>query len=111
MAEEALELSQEDNQEIVSSYRNGIYERVWRNWSRPPSARNGMKALFVIELVPTGEIVSVTLIEGSNNAAFDRSAEQAIRGAKRFVVPAENRQFEAYFRRFRFLFEPQDLMR
>ena len=40
-----------------------------------------------------------------------RSAELAIRGAKRFSVPGDNTVFEANFRRFYFLFRPEDLLR
>ena len=95
----------------VSSYQAGIYQLVRDNWSRPPSARNGMQARFLVELIPNGELLSVALVEGSGSSAFDRSAEQAIRQARRFEVPDDNALFEANFRRFYFLFRPEDLLR
>ena len=107
--DEDLQAGTEDM--VAQSYRLGIYELVRQNWSRPPSARNGMSAKLLVELIPTGEVVGVSVVESSGNAAFDRSAEQAVRGARRFEVPAENSIFEAHFRQFYFLFQPEDLLR
>ena len=103
---------QEGNEEMVAqSFRLGIYDLVRQNWSRPPSARNGMQAKLLVELIPTGEVVAVSVVESSGNSAFDRSAEQAVRRARRFEVPAQNSIFEDHFRQFYFLFQPEDLLR
>jgi len=96
---------------VVQSYRYGIYQRVVANWSRPPSARNGMQAKLRVELVPTGDVAAVMLLEGSGNDAFDRSAEAAVRKSRKFDVPMESNIFERYFRRFTLLFRPEDLLR
>ena len=108
---EAQQMLDALNAQQVRTYQAGIYDLVRKNWSRPPSARNGMQARFVVELIPTGELLSVVLVDSSGNAAFDRSAELAIRRAKRFSVPGDNTVFEANFRRFYFLFRPEDLLR
>lgn len=96
---------------LAMSYQRGIYEAVVANWSRPPSARNRMEAKLMVELVPTGDVVSVTVLESSGNAAFDRSAEAAVRKADRFEVPQDADVFEEHFRRFTLLFRPEDLLR
>lgn len=96
---------------IAQSYRYGVYKLVVANWSRPPSARNNMEAKMLVELVPTGDVVAVTLLASSGNDAFDRSAEAAVRKARRFEVPMESKLFERYFRRFTLLFRPEDLLR
>ena len=108
---EAQQMLDAQNAQQVRTYQAGIYDSVRKNWSRPPSARNGMQARFVVELIPTGELLSVALVDSSGNAAFDRPAELAIRRAKRFSVPGDNTVFEANFRRFYFLFRPEDLLR
>lgn len=108
---EAERMLEGQNLQEVQSYQAGIYDLVRKNWSRPPSARNGMQARFVVELIPTGEVLSVALVDSSGNGSFDRSAEQAIRRARRFDVPEDNGLFEANFRRFYFLFRPEDLLR
>lgn len=97
--------------EAAKSYFQAIYDQVVNNWSRPPSARNGMKALLRVDLVPTGDLVNVTVVESSGNSAFDRSAEQAVRKAGKFEVPKESALFESKFRRFNLLFQPEDLFR
>ena len=111
LASEASELAQEEDEARAQSYRFGIYQRVVANWSRPPSARNGMEARLLVELIPTGEVVGVTIVESSGSGAFDRSAEAAVRKARTFAVPREVDLFEAHFRRFSLLFRPEDLLR
>jgi len=105
------EAASADAQAVAQSYRYGIYQKVVANWSRPPSARNGMEARLQVELVPTGDVVAVMLIESSGSSSFDRSAENAVKKADRFEVPKESAIFEQYFRRFTLLFKPEDLLR
>ena len=111
LAKEAMELAGNAQTDAAISYVAGIYQAVVRNWSRPPSARNDMQAELLVELIPTGEVVSVTLVASSGNTAFDRSAEAAVRKARRFQVPDDIGLFEARFRQFTLLFKPEDLLR
>jgi len=88
-----------------------IQASVISRWTRPPSARNGMVAILSIQLVPTGEVVGVGIVQSSGNTAFDRSAMTAVERAARFseVTKLDNRTFEANFRRFQLIFKPEDL--
>lgn len=95
--------------EKAMAYVGQIQADIIQNWSRPPSARNGMQTLLKVFLVPTGEVVDVSVLESSGNAAFDRSAIQAVRKVRRFDVPRESRLFEDKFREFEVLFRPEDL--
>ena len=95
--------------EKAMAYVAQIQREIIQNWSRPPSARNGMETLLRVHLVPTGEIVDVKIIEGSGNDAFDRSAILAVRKSERFVVPTDTLGFERDFREFMVLFKPDDL--
>jgi colicin import membrane protein len=70
-----------------------------------------MEATLMVELVPTGDVVNVSIVRSSGDAAFDRSAETAVRTARRFQVPPDSALFERYFRRFTLLFRPEDLLR
>lgn len=98
-------------EEMSASYAALIRDTVVNYWSRPPSARNGMEALLAIQLVPTGEIVSVTVLSSSGSAAFDRSAINAVEKAGSFpeLRNLPPRKFEQDFRRFQLLFRPEDL--
>lgn len=97
----------DDEKSLVYVYK--IQRQIVQNWSRPPSARNGMEALLKVFLVPTGEVVNVTVVESSGNGAFDRSAVLAVQKVQRFQVPNNSRQFERNFREFTVLFRPEDL--
>ena len=108
--EEAFEQAESDA-EVAESYIAMLKQVIENNWSRPLSARNGMQAELLIQLVPTGEIVSVNIVQSSGDAAFDRSAENAVKRVGRFDelqdMPGE--VFERYFRKLRFRFRPEDL--
>ena len=95
--------------EKAMAYVAQIQREIIQNWSRPPSARNGMEALLRVILVPTGEVVDVQLEKSSGNEAFDRSAMLSVRKVRRFMVPADSRRFERDFREFTVLFRPDDL--
>jgi colicin import membrane protein len=98
-----------DRPEAVGSYEADLMARIVSQWSRPPSARNDMSCDLRLALVPTGELVSVTLVRSSGNAAFDRSAELAVRRAAPFQVPEDPAVFDAYFRSVTVTFSPNDL--
>ena len=95
--------------EKAMAYVVQIQREIIQNWSRPPSARNGMQTILRVHLVPTGEVVDVNIEESSGNSAFDRSAIQAVRKSGRFVVPGDALRFERDFRVFTVLFRPDDL--
>jgi len=111
IAAESVDLQTGSDEIVVRSYHAAIYDLVRANWSRPPSARTGMSTRLQVELIPTGEVIGVTIVDSSGNVAFDRSAEHAVRQATRFEVPEENNLFEMHFRRFYLLFQPEDLLR
>lgn len=109
--EQQKHLSDMANDANVISYNELLARRVGENFNPPPSARLGMVSVFIIDMLPNGQVVGVTLSKSSGNDAFDRAAEQAIRRVERFVeikdIPIE--VFERNFRRFTFTFDPKDL--
>ena len=98
--------------EVVQSGVALIQQVVEENWSRPPSARNGMRAVLRISMLPTGEVTDVVIIESSDDPAFDRSAETAVFRAAPFreleVMPINI--FNENFRSLSLIFEPEDLL-
>lgn len=97
--------------ELANSYIALITESIQNSWSRPPSARNNMEAELALQLMPTGEVVSVNVVKSSGNPAFDRSAEVAVLRAGRFpeLQQLPIKVFEDYFRRLHLKFRPEDL--
>lgn len=111
LAEEESLLMAEQSDVVAQSYIAAIADRIERNWSRPPSARNGMVCVLRIALVPTGQVVDVSIVKSSGNGAFDRSAMQAVQKVERFDelknMPSD--VFEANFRVLILNFSPEDL--
>ena len=68
------------NEEVdeVQQVAGLMQARITQNWRRPPSARNGMEVLLIISLVPTGEVVGISVSSSSGSTAFDRSAIAAV---------------------------------
>ena len=104
-------LDQEDALDEGQQVAALMQARITQNWRRPPSARNGMEALLTISLVPTGEVVGITVATGSGSNAFDRSAIAAVERVGQFpeVAIFSISDFERYFRRFPLRFRPEDL--
>ncbi len=90
--------------DIVSQIQAKIYEA----WRYPPSARPEMEVIVRISLVPTGEVIQVTLEKGSGNQALDRSVLAAVKRAQPLPVPKDSRLFEQQFRNFVMSFRPED---
>ena len=93
----------------VLAYVANIQDQIVRKWSRPPSARNGMRCVLRVVLLPTGEVLQASVEESSGNEAFDNSAVRAVFMASNLPVPEDNFLFEKSFREFTLLFRPDDL--
>lgn len=108
---ERSRLQAQENEALAQSFTALISDRIERNWSRPPSARNDMRAELSIQLVPTGRVVNVTIVKGSGNDAFDSSAEKAVWKAEQFpeLQDMPSAVFEEHFRQLRLVFDPEDL--
>lgn len=98
--------------ELVQSATGLIQQLVQEQWSRPPSARNGMRVIIRLQMLPTGEVTDVTITESSGDAAFDRSAETAVFRAAPFselqAIPIQ--LFNQNFRTLSLTFQPEDLL-
>ncbi len=94
----------------VADYKARILEALRQRWSRPPSARNGMSVTLQVNVIPGGEVVGTpAVLKSSGDAAFDRSAQNAVLLASPLPVPADPVIFNRHFRQFRFVARPEDL--
>ncbi|AQT58866.1 protein TolA [Cellvibrio mixtus] len=111
LQKEAKHISDTNDDVNTKSYEEMLIERVQQNWSRPPSARNGLEVTLEVNMLPTGVVTGLRVVRSSGDPAFDRSAEQAVKRVDRFTeamqIPPDI--FEKYFRVFRFTFSPEDL--
>ena len=98
--------------ELVQSATALIQQAVQQVWNRPPSARNGMRAVLQIRMLPTGELVEARITDSSGDPAFDRAAENAVYSAAPFTelqsLPINI--FNGNFRTLSLIFQPEDLL-
>lgn len=108
---EATEVASTESERVMS-YSAVIHDLVQQNWSRPPSARNGMVVVLRIRMVPTGDVLEVEIVQSSGDFAFDRAAESAVLKVRRFteLQGMDTRMFDRNFRTFLLTFRPQDLL-
>lgn len=93
---------------VLDGFRALIAQHVARNWIRPPGARPGLKAEFLVYATPGGEVTRVQLLRSSGDPAFDRSAENALYKATPLPFPGDP-EVARYLSRqgFRFEFKPE----
>jgi len=84
---------------------------VLENWSRPPSARAGMRVVLDIELSYDRTLDAVSVKESSGNPDFDKSAIFAIKKASPFqqLNGLSDELFAENFQNFTLVFEPEDI--
>ena len=111
IASEMQAIEDRENQALISSYTSWIDQRIENSWQQPPSARNGMVVKLSVSLLPTGRVASVDIAESSGDAAFDRSAVQAVHRAEPYsrLTELSPELFDEEFRHFLFIFNPKDL--
>ena len=97
----------------AAPYVAQIAQRIASYWSRPPDARREMKTELLIQLVPTGEVVGVRVLQGSGHTPFDASAEAAVWRTGGFpeIRGMPRSLFEKHFRNLQLIFRPEDLPR
>ncbi|KPK40160.1 MAG: hypothetical protein AMJ69_03460 [Gammaproteobacteria bacterium SG8_47] len=91
----------------IDKYRVLIEAKVRQNWLVPPSAQQGMVCVLSVRLIPSGDVVSVQILESSGDAVFDRSVENAVRKASPLPLPPAELGLYDEFRELRFPFELQ----
>ena len=100
-----------NNKEISKSdlirYTALIKNQVMENWKRPSNISPDLKTEIEIILVPTGEIISSKIIQGSGNNVFDESAMRAISKVQTFEgLNMQMNLFDEHFRNFILIFRP-----
>lgn len=109
MEEEMLDAEETDAQ--VGTYTDYMASLIASNWSRPPSARRDMQVELQISLGSAGRVTGVSVGRSSGNAAFDRSAEQAVWKVGQFsrLQEMDPALYQREFRKLILLFKPEDL--
>lgn len=108
----AQQLEQEQWQQqadnVTSDHMAQIQTKISQLWYYPPNSRPDMQVELSIHMLPTGEVLSVTMVKSSGNDVLDRSAMTAVKQASPLPVPHDIRIFEQRFRRFTLLLRPEN---
>jgi len=104
--EDALQaqITAEQDARERNRYVAAIKQQIENNWLRPPSAGANLRCTLRVRLIPGGDVIAVSVIDSSGNAAFDRSVETAVRKAAPLPVPSGS-LFES-FRDLKLVFDP-----
>ncbi|MFQ3211898.1 MAG: colicin import membrane protein, partial [Oceanospirillaceae bacterium] len=109
---QALEKQATDGQAVASAVQY-IRNEIIQKWVRPANARTGMVVELVIQLLPTGEILSigVSYRDASATDAFVASVVKAVNKVGRFdkLSQLDSALFDANFRKVTLVFKPEDL--
>ena len=93
-------------QSEVARYTDMIKSEITRRWVFPASYQKGMKCKIVVRLIPSGDVVSTTIVQSSGNPAFDRSVEMAVQKASPLPVPDSSSGLFDHFRELQLVFDP-----
>ena len=87
-----------------------IQERINSIWKKPSLINKNIQAEFVINLAPSGEILSFDLISSSGEKVFDDSALAALSNISFIteVLGLERKYFERNFRSFNLVFKSKN---
>jgi len=104
-AQLSAEQEQQRARSALEEYIPYIQQKVVRNWIRPPGSPEGLVCVVKVRLIPGGEVVGATVIQGSGDPVFDRSVESAVLKASPLPLPEDPALF-SYFREINFKFNP-----
>jgi colicin import membrane protein len=106
IAEEISEVEKADSlATAVNEYAGLIKRRVEQVWRIPQGIPSHLGCLVKIELLPSGEVQNIKMVESSGNAIFDNSAITAVKKASPLPLPADP-EAAVKFRNFNFRFSP-----
>lgn len=88
---------------VYDRYIAQIRSKIQRNW-QPVVSDPGLKTELRLTLFPGGGVADVKVIKSSGNAAFDQSAQEAVRRSDPLPVPSGS-DFDP-FRSFILIFSP-----
>jgi len=103
----AVKAKAKSDRQATISLTAAIQQKVNNRWIKPLSARNGLQCSVRVKLLPSGDVMEATVLKGSGDAIFDRSAENAVLKASPLPVPKDRALFTRKFRTFTFVFKPE----
>ena len=79
----------------IAGYRDKISAKIRGNVILPAAVTGDPEAEFIVQQLPTGEILSVKLTRSSGNKALDDAWERAILKSSPLPLPEQREVFQA----------------
>lgn len=92
----------------INQFTLAINQKIKNEWKRPINVDGKLETIMTITVLPGGEVRNVLIRQSSGNAAFDASAEEAVRRASPLPVPADAALFNEFFRVITLKFKPEE---
>jgi colicin import membrane protein len=86
-------------------YIDKIRTRIKSNIVLPSDIKGNPEAIFDVVQIPSGDVITVTLVKSSGYQLYDDAVERAIRGSSPLPTPDRREQFR---RELRLKFKPQE---
>ncbi len=107
MAAELEAKTETDAKAAMSALADKISAKLKSNWVRPSNSIVGLIAIIRVNLSPSGDVLSVSVVKSSGNSFFDRSAEIAVKKASPLPVPPQP-EFYGHIKVLYLKFNPDD---
>jgi len=105
VADPKLPTTETENNHDIILVTQAIAKKIEATWNRPFGMKIGLKCIVRVKLLPSGDVKDAKVISSSGNAAFDNSAENAVRKASPLPVPHNRNLFIREFKIFNFNFK------
>lgn len=89
---------------LLAEYSLAIRAAVERSWIRPPGTPAHLACVVRVSQAPSGDVVTVQIVESSGNRAFDSSVENAVWKSSPLPLPKDQSLFS---RQLQFVFDPE----
>ncbi len=93
---------------LVEDYKGRIQLKIRGLLHVPPGVKGNPEAIYRVELLPTGDVVRVTLLRASGQPVYDQEVERAIRKASPLPLPPDKEAAAAFRDGLELRFRPQD---
>ncbi len=110
-AEEAKRQAEAEAQRratLTDQYIARIRSDISQHWLLPPSVRAGITCEIRVQLIPSGEVITVQVVKSSGDPVFDRSVVNAVKRASPLPVPSPDSGIFDTFRSLKLSFRPED---
>jgi len=101
----AREMAASGRAKALNEYIGRIRAKVKQNWILPLDLQGNPEAVFEVVQLPTGEVISVKVVKGSGNPAYDEAVHRSILKSSPLPLPTDRADFS---RVLKLTFRPRD---